>query len=89
MGLDTKGRNFSAPRLTPGKGSTVFGSPEMLKRQERQISVLDSRARQKPDTSLQMDTGAKIVVVIFFMLIFSPLLFVIGSLIYYAATGQL
>ena len=48
MGLDAKGRNFSAPRLTPGKTSDhlVYGSPSMLKDQERQIAVMEARARR-------------------------------------------
>lgn len=48
MGLDAKGRNFSAPRLTPGKSSEslVYGSPNMLKDQARQIAIMDARARQ-------------------------------------------
>ena len=48
MGLDAKGRNFSAPRLTPGKTSEhlVYGSPSMLKDQERQIAVMEERARR-------------------------------------------
>ena len=48
MGLDAKGRNFSAPRLTPGKSSEslVYGSPNMLKDQERKISVMEARARR-------------------------------------------
>ena len=48
MGLDAKGRNFSAPRLTPGKGveTMVYGSPNMLKDQERKIAIMDSRMRR-------------------------------------------
>ena len=48
MGLDAKGRNFSAPRLTPGKSSEflVYGSPNMLNDQARQIAIMDARARQ-------------------------------------------
>lgn len=48
MGLDAKGRNFSAPRLTPGKSSEalVYGSPNMLKDQARQIAIMDARAHQ-------------------------------------------
>lgn len=48
MGLDAKGRNFSAPRLTPGKSSEslVYGSPNMLNNQARQIAIMDARARQ-------------------------------------------
>ena len=48
MGLDAKGRNFSAPRLTPGKSSEslVYGSPNMLKNQEQQIAVMEARARR-------------------------------------------
>lgn len=48
MGLDAKGRNFSAPRLTPGKSSEslVYGSPNMLNDQARQIAIMDARARR-------------------------------------------
>lgn len=48
MGLDAKGRNFSAPRLTPGKSSEslVYGSPNMLKDQARQISIMEARAKR-------------------------------------------
>jgi len=48
MGLDAKGRNFSAPRLTPGKSSEslVYGSPNMLNDQARQIAIMNARARR-------------------------------------------
>lgn len=48
MGLDAKGRNFSAPRLTPGKSSEllVYGSPNMLNDQARQMAIMDERARR-------------------------------------------
>ena len=48
MGVDAKGRNFSAPRLTPGKRQEfmTYGSPNMLKDQERQIAVMEDRARR-------------------------------------------
>lgn len=48
MGIDAKGRNFSAPRLTPGKHQELmtYGSPNMLKDQERQIAVMEDRARR-------------------------------------------
>lgn len=90
MGLDAKGRNFSAPRLTPGKGSRsrAFGSPEMLKKQERQVSALDARERRSRDNSLEMDAGAIIAIVFFGLVTIGPLLVIIVALIYYAITGQ-
>lgn len=48
MGLDAKGRNFSAPRLTPGKTSEFlcYGSPEMIVKQNREIAIMEARARR-------------------------------------------
>lgn len=48
MGLDAKGRNFSAPRLTPGKTSEFlcYGSPEMIAKQNREIAIMEARARR-------------------------------------------
>jgi len=48
MGVDAKGRNFSAPRLTPGVRKEYFsyGSPSMIKDQGRKIAVMEDRARR-------------------------------------------
>ncbi len=48
MGLDAKGRNFSAPRLTPGKTSEFlcYGSPEMIAKQNREIAIMEARAKR-------------------------------------------
>lgn len=48
MGIDAKGRNFSAPRLTPGKRQEfmTYGSPSMIKEQDRQIAIMEERARR-------------------------------------------
>lgn len=48
MGIDAKGRNFSAPRLTPGRRRELmtYGSPAMIKDQDRQIAIMNDRARR-------------------------------------------
>lgn len=48
MGVDAKGRNFSAPRLTPGRRHELmtYGSPAMIKDQDRQIAIMEDRARR-------------------------------------------
>lgn len=48
MGIDAKGRNFSAPRLTPGRKHELmtYGSPAMIKDQDRQIAIMNDRARR-------------------------------------------
>ena len=48
MGIDAKGRNFSAPRLTPGRSHELmtYGSPAMIKDQDRQIAIMEDRARR-------------------------------------------
>jgi hypothetical protein len=48
MGIDAKGRNFSAPRLTPGRKHELmtYGSPAMIKDQDHQIAIMNDRARR-------------------------------------------